>query len=218
MVLSRQISQQGKGVGSRNLLPRVSQTYPFLRFSGLNSSKRGGFEKPLFFQTTTFPGHFLQKGGLSFWAPLPNGSGVGPGQRVQGSSPTEAQFSQTYPFWGFQGWTFQKGVGLRNWWEKISQTHPFLRFSGLKAPKRRRFEKSSPASFFQKGIGWTLKKDRFEKSSSASFFTTLLRMSIWPSQISGIKIPTSANIFLFQRPNSYFSFELTKFDLTTCEL
>ena len=142
-----------KGVGSRNLLPSISQTYPFLRFSGLKVSKRDGFEKSSptsfsnlpffevfqgwkhqkgvglrnlvssnFLQTTTFPGHFLQKGGLSFeFGPRGLTDRVlvlASGYRV--SNPTQAQISQTYPF---------------------------LRFSGLKLSKRDGFEKSFPTSF-----------------------------------------------------------------------
>ena len=190
---------------------------PFCEVFRAETVKKGRFEK-FVFPNYHIPGAFSLERRPFIWvlAPWPNGSGVGPGQRVQGSNRT--QFLNPTIFWGFQGWNFQKEVGLRNFLPPVSQTYPFLRFSVLKAPKRGSFEKSSPASFFQKGVGWTLKKDWFEKSSSASFFNTLHRMSIWPSQISGIRIPTSANIFLFQRLNSYFSFELTKFDLTTCEL
>ena len=51
------------------------------------------------------------------------------------------RFLKPTPFWGFQPWKPQKRVGLRNWWEKISQTYPFLKVSTLKTSKKGRFEK-----------------------------------------------------------------------------
>ena len=131
MVLSRQLSQQGKGVGSRIFLPPVSQTYPFLRFSGLKLSKRGGFEKSsptsfsnlpffglkaskrgrfeksLFLQTTTFPVNFLKKGGLSF--------------ELEPRCLTDGALVLA------SGYTGSESHG-----RPISQTYPFLRFPGLK--------------------------------------------------------------------------------------
>ena len=188
MVLSRQTSQRGKGVGSRNLLPPVlkptgfwgfqgwnfqkgvglrnllppvSQTYPLLRFSRLKASKRGRFEKSLCLQTTTFPGHFLQTGGLSFeFGPrclTDRGLVLASGYRVR--IPLKPNFSNLPVFEVFRAETFKKG-----WvWEirvlpPVSQTYPLLRFSRLKASKRGRFEKSLclqtttfPGHFLQTG-------------------------------------------------------------------
>ena len=109
-------------MGLRNLLPPVSQTYPFLRFSGLKAPKRGRFEKSLFLQTTTFPGHFLQKGGLSFE--------FGPRDLTDPVLVLASGYRVRIP--------------LK---PKFLKPTLFLRFSGLKLSKRGGFEKSFPTSF-----------------------------------------------------------------------
>ena len=148
MVLSRQISQQGKGVGSRNLLPPVSQTYPFLRFLRLKASKRGRFEKFLFSQTTLFPVHFLQKGGLSFeFGPRCLTDRVlvlASGYRVR------ILLQPNLPFLRFSGVKLSKRGGFEKSFPTNFSNLLFLRFSGLKEPKRCSFEKSSPANFLKK--------------------------------------------------------------------
>ena len=70
------------------------------------------------------------------------------------------RFLKPTPFWGFQPWKPQKRVGLRNWWEKISQTYPILKVSALKTSKKGRFEKlveedfsSLPPFLVEKSVG-----------------------------------------------------------------
>ena len=54
-------------------------------------------------------------------------------------------------------WMFQQLMGTKISPASFSNLS-FLRFSGLKLSKRGRFEKSSPASFSQEGVGWNSQK------------------------------------------------------------
>ena len=66
---------------------QISQTYPFLRFSGLKRSKRGMFEKscPEVSSNYSIPGGVCSKRRPFIWVCVlwPNGLGVGLGQWVQ---------------------------------------------------------------------------------------------------------------------------------------
>ena len=119
----------------RKKIRSMSQSYLFL-----GSSKRGRFEICLFLQTTTLPGHFLQKGGLAFeFGPRGLTDRVlvlASGYRVR--TPLKPNFSNLAFFEVFRAETFKKGVGF---FTPVSQTYPFLRFSRLKPSKKGRFEK-----------------------------------------------------------------------------
>ena len=106
----------------------------FWGFQGWKLQKGVGLRN-FCFSNYYIPGAFSSKRRpfIWVWAPLPKRSGVGPGQRVQGSSPTEAQFLKPTLFSGFQGWKLQKGVGLRNLCFFQTTTFPghFLQKGGL---------------------------------------------------------------------------------------
>ena len=139
-----------KRVGLRNLLPPVSQTYPtpFWKFQPWKPQKRVGLKNSAlvgFEPRTRWP------------RPTPDLLGNGPKLKWKAAflnkMPRECgslkkhRFLKPTPFWCFQPWKPQKRVGLRNWWEKISQTYPFLKVSALKTSKRVGLRNSASVGF-----------------------------------------------------------------------
>ena len=63
---------------------------------------------------------------------------------------------QPTPFW-------EKLVGEDLWWEKISQTHPFLKVSALKTSKKGRFEKLVGEDFSDLPLFQSFSPENFKK-------------------------------------------------------
>ena len=121
---------------------------------------------------------------------------------------------------------FASGTGFESHWRRpVSQTTSFLVFSGLKFSKRgRREDFSNHQSHAYRNClttaglpaGATPRQVPERKKTTAA----LPQWTGWSCalQLSSRRrrdLQTSPNDFLFQWPSSYFSLDLTKFDLTT---